>query len=110
MWLESPANNADPRVVDQQPLGKDDFVPTDYKFDATVTAGANLYATTAVTLQYRQSGERALLLHLDANLRVNSVKDAGGHTFPFFQPRAYGHNIRNYGDYLVVGLSQPTVA
>lgn len=96
-------------MVDQQPLGKDDLVLTDYKFDATVTADANHSATTEVTLQHRQSGERALLLHLDANLCVSSVKDAGGHTLPFFQSRAYGNNIRSHGDYLVVGLSQPTV-
>jgi hypothetical protein len=109
-WMEFPAGNRKPMAVDQHPLAKDDFLVSNYKIDATVTSRAKLSSTTAAAVQYRQAGERALVFHLDANLRVSSVKNGAGQSLAFFQPRAYGTGAHSYGDYLVVVLPQPTAA
>lgn len=109
-WTEFPAGGRDPMVVDQKPLAQDAFLPVSYKIDATVTSRAELSATTAVTVRYQAAGERALVFHMDANLRVSSVKNGAGQSLAYFQPRAYGTGPHSFGDYLVVVLPKATAA
>ncbi len=109
-WMRFPASNRSPMTLDEDPLAKDDYFVRDYAIDATVTGGAELSATSALSLALRQAGERVLLFHLDSNLRVSSVQDGGGHPLAFFQPRAYGGGVQHFGDYLAVVLPQPAAA
>jgi hypothetical protein len=75
-----------------------------------VTSGAELRATSRVTLEPRIEGDRAILLRLDANLRVESVKDANGAALSFFQPRDPKDRSQSYGDYVAVVLAAPAKA
>ncbi|HEV8384961.1 MAG TPA: M1 family aminopeptidase, partial [Candidatus Acidoferrales bacterium] len=78
--------------------------------DATVTTGADLRAVTQVKFVPRGDGDRALSFLLDANLRVESVKDPSGAALAFFQPRDPKDRNQSYGDYVVVVLREPTRA
>lgn len=109
-WMHFPANDRSPMTLDEHPLAKDDYLVRGYDIDTTVTAGAELSATSTLSLALRQAGERVLLFHLNANLRVSGVEDAGGRSLAFFQPRAYGDGPQQFGDYVAVVLPQPTTA
>jgi len=107
-WLRFPAGDRGAAQVFQDPLARDDFRIRGYRIDAAVTAGAELRAATRVTLEPRAAGERVLLFELDANLRVESVKDSQGVALPFFQPRDPKDRRQSYGDYVAVVLPEPT--
>ncbi len=106
-WLSFPAGEKKATEVFRDPFAREDFRIRSYRIDAAVTAGAELHATTQVTLDHRTPGERVLLFDLDANLRVESVKDARGATLPFFQPRDPKDRNQSYGDYVAVVLPEP---
>src|SRR6202044_3570307 len=105
-----PANGQSASAAFQDPLAKVIFNARAYKIDATVTTGADLSATTQVRLEERASGERVVLFALNANLRVESVKDAQGTALAFFQPREPKDRSITYGEYIAVVLAQPSHA
>jgi len=105
-WMRFPARDQSP--VDSQ-AGKRAGI-RGYTIDASVTDGAELAAVTRLQLEERESGERAVLFHLNANLRVESVKDAQGRSLTFFQPREPKDRVPTYGDYIAVVLAQPSEA
>ncbi|MGC1291336.1 MAG: M1 family aminopeptidase [Candidatus Acidiferrales bacterium] len=107
-WMSFPAGAASAIQVDQNPLAKDVFEARRYDIDATLTAGAEMGATTKVDLQYQSAGERVLVFSLSAFLRVASVKDEHGVALTFFQPQESRDPYRSYGDYVAVVLPQAT--
>ena len=107
-WMSFPAGNVTASQAYEQPTSKDVFAVHGYQIDATVTGGADLSATTKVTLQYQKAGERVLVFELSANLRVATVKDESGAALPFFQPRDPKDRYPTYGDYVAVVLPAPT--
>ncbi|HKW89935.1 MAG TPA: M1 family aminopeptidase [Candidatus Acidoferrales bacterium] len=109
-WLSFPAGNANPFQINSNPLAKEVFLVHDYQIDATVTGGADLSATTKVSLQYQSSGEKVLLFVLSANLRISSIKDGQGNSLQFFQAQDPKGRVPTYGDYVAVTLPQPTHA
>ncbi len=109
-WLSFSATNRNPGEAFADPLAKDDYLIRSYRIDAAVTGGAELSATSRVTLEPRLAGERVLLFYLDSNLRVDSVKDAQGKTLTFFQSRENKDRFQSYGDYIAVTLPEPTQA
>jgi hypothetical protein len=109
-WLSFPAGNRSASDAFRDPLAKEDFLIRGYQIDARVTSGAELSATSRVRLEFRAGGDRVLLFNLDANLRLDSVKDAQGAALPFFQPREPKDRFPTYGDYVAVVLPQPPQA
>jgi hypothetical protein len=113
-WSHFPAGKVTSSEAYRDPLAKELFVATGYKIDATVTpstaVGPELAATTQVRIDERFSGERVIVFNLDANLRVDSVKDAQGAPLPFFQPREYKNRPLSYGNYIAVVIPQPSQA
>ncbi len=109
-WLSFPAGGRSSAEAYREPLAREDFQVAGYRIQAAVTGGEELRATAEVTLRHRHAGERVLLFHLDANLRVESVRDAQGGALPFFQPRDPKDRNQSYGDYVAVVLADPTRA
>lgn len=107
-WLSFPAGDRKPAEAFRDPLAKEDSHIRGYRINAGVTGGAELRATTQVTLEHRAAGERVLLFELDSNLRVESVKDGQGASLPFFQPRETKDRNQSYGDYVAVVLPEAT--
>src|SRR3989441_137485 len=110
IWLSFPAGGRGAAEAWHDPLAREDFNIRSYVINATVTGGAELAATTRVTLEPRLSGERVLLFFLDSNLRVDSVKDAQGHALAFYQARESKDRVQSYGEYVAVALPEPTKA
>jgi hypothetical protein len=107
-WLSFPAGGRSASEAYNDPLAKEDFVIRSYRINATVTGGADLSATTWVTLETHFVGERVLLFPLDSNLRVDSVKDVQGNALPFYQARESKDRNQSYGEYIAVILPEPT--
>ncbi|PYU10795.1 MAG: hypothetical protein DMG29_16885 [Acidobacteria bacterium] len=110
IWLSFPAGGRGAAEAWHDPLAREDFNIRSYVINATVTGGAELAATTRVTLEPRLSGERVLLFFLDSNLRVDSVKDAQGHALAFYQARESKDRVQSYGEYVAVALPELTKA
>jgi Peptidase family M1 domain len=107
-WLHFPAEGRSSSDAFRDPLRLADYDIQGYRIDATVTAGAELSATTRVHLTERIARERALQFGLDSNLRVDSVKDDAGTALPFFQAREKKDRNNSYGEYVAVVLPQAT--
>jgi hypothetical protein len=110
VWMSFPAGGGDPRRVFDDPASRADYMIPAYKIHTTVTEGAELTATAHLTLQAARAGDRVLLFALDSNLRVGSVKDSKGRALDFFQARETKDRYQSYGDYVAVGLAEPTEA
>jgi hypothetical protein len=110
VWMQFAAGDRNPFTVWQDPLARKDFEIHNYQIDSTVGENAELHATARVDLQYRVDRERVLSFVLDANLRVDSIKDAAGNALPFFQPREPKDRAFSYGDYVAVVLPAATHA
>lgn len=106
-WLSFPAESRQAAEVFENPEAKDDFRIDGYDMDVSVTNSAELSALTRVKFQHLASGSRVLVFHLDANLRVEKVTDAG-RELSFFQPRDPKDRNQSYGDYIAVALAQPS--
>lgn len=109
-WMHFPAGDRPPAETYRDPLAREDFLIRGYRIEAGIAGSTELRATARVDVEYRIPGERVLLFLLDANLRVDSVKGAGGSGLSFFQPRDPKDRNQSYGDYLAVVLDQPTAA
>jgi len=109
-WLSFPAGGRSASEAYNDSLAKEDFAIRSYRINATVTGGAELGATTWVTLETHLAGERVLLFNLDSNLRVDSVKGAQGNALPFYQARESKDHDQSYGEYVAVVLPEPTKA
>ena len=103
-WLSFPAGERSAQQAYANPSALQDIVIHGYQIDTRLNLGAELNAVTSVDLTVKASGERALLFHLDGNLRVQSVKDKAGNALAFFQPRDPKDRDQSYGDYIVVVL------
>jgi len=110
IWTSFPAEGRNPKHVFDQPENRAEYVIPSYQIHATAPENAELAATTQVSLQSRYSGERVLLLTLDSNLRISSIKDGKGRTLEFFQAQETKDRFQSYGDYVDVVLPEPTVA
>src|SRR5712692_1646291 len=109
-WMSFPAGGRSPREAFADPTARDEYAIRDYHINAAVTGGAELSATSRVTLEPRLAGERVLLFYLDSNLRVESVKDAQGKPLTYFQARETKDRFQSYGDYIAVALPEVTQA
>ncbi len=109
-WMNFPAGGRDPRHAYDDPAARMDILTPAYKIDASVTDGAELSATTTVTVQPRYTGERALLFSLDSNLQVSSVKDSQGRALEYFQAKEKKDRFQSYGNYVAVVLKDATQA
>ncbi len=103
VWTEFPVNTGDQRHTYDDPAARQDFSVVKYQIDASVEDNTDLNATATLTVQPRVSGERALLFHLDSNLRVDSIKDGQGNALVFMQPPQ-----KKAGEYVVVALADAT--
>jgi hypothetical protein len=108
VWMNFPAGGRDFRHSYDDPSARQDFLVPSYQITTVLADNADLNATAQLTVQPRYSGEQVLLLSLDSNLRVSSVKDAQGSALEFFQPRERKDRAQSYGDYLAVILKEPT--
>ncbi len=106
-WMHFPAHNQSSADALKDPLAKEDFVIRVYSISASVTSGAELSATTKMTLAPRLAGQIVLIFDFDSNLRVESVKDAQGTALSFYQARETKDRYQSYGDYVAVILSEP---
>jgi hypothetical protein len=106
-WMSFPAGGRTSADAWKDPLAKEDFVIRSYKIDAAVTSGAELRATAHVDLEPRSEGQRVLIFNLDANLRVESIRDSGNNSLAFYQSRETKDRYQSYGDYVAVILAQP---
>ena len=105
--MHFPAHNQNSADALKDPLAKEDFVIRAYNINASVTSGAELSATTKMTLAPRLAGLSVLIFDFDSNLRVESVKDAQGTALSFYQARETKDRYQSYGDYVAVILSEP---
>jgi len=108
IWMSFPAGARSPADAWRNPLEKEDIIIRGYRINATVTGGAELSATTRVTLEPRLAGERVLLFLLDSNLRVDKVTDAQDRSLEFYQSRERKDRSQSYGSYVAVVLPEPT--
>jgi len=108
-WLSFPAADRVWWDAWKDPLAREDLAMEGYRIDTTVTGGAELRAMSRVAGKARAAGERVLLFELDANLRVESVKD-GEKALAFFQARDPKGQEKSYGDYVAVVLPAPSKA
>src|SRR6266704_2852691 len=106
-WMHFPAHNQSSADALKDPLAKEDFVIRAYNISASVTSGAELSATTKMTLAPRLAGQSVLIFDFDSNLRIESVKDAQGTALSFYQARETKDRYQSYGDYVAVILSEP---
>ena len=106
-WLHFPAHNVSSADAWKDPLAKEDFTIRSYNIDASVTSGADLSATTKMTIEPRLAGQSVLVFDFDANLRIDSIKDGQGTALSFYQARETKDRYQSYGDYVAVILPQP---
>ena len=109
MWMSYPAGGRTSADAWKDPQAKEDFVIRSYKIDAAVTTGAELNATAHLNLEPRLAGQTVLIFDLDANLRLESVKDSSNNALAFYQSRETKDRNQSYGDYVAVILVQPLV-
>jgi len=107
VWMHFPAKNVAAAEVWKDPLAKEDFAIRSYNINASVTSGAELSATTKMTMEPRLAGLRVVVFDFDANLRIDSIKDAQGTALGFYQARETKDRYQSYGDYVAVVLPQP---
>jgi hypothetical protein len=107
-WLSFPVGDRSAADANADPMAREDIDIKKYKIEAKVTGSEELTATSEVMLEEKSNGERVLIFQLDANLRVESVKNKGGKTLDFFQPRDPKDRAQSYGDYVAVVLPAPS--
>ena len=105
-WMSFPAGRTSAAAW-KDPQAKEDFLIRDYKIDAVVTTGAELNATARLDLEPRLAGETVLIFDLDANLRLESIKDSSNNALAFYQSRETKDRNQSYGDYVAVILAEP---
>jgi hypothetical protein len=105
-WMSFPAGRTSAEAW-KDPQAKEDFLIRSYKIDATVTTGAELNATARLDLEPRLAGQTVLIFDLDANLRLESIKDSSNNTLAFYQSRETKDRNQSYGDYVAVILAEP---
>ena len=106
-WMSFPAGSRTSADAWKDPQAKEDFVIRSYKIDAAVTSGADLNGTAHLNLEPRLAGQSVLIFNLDANLRLESVKDSSNNALAFYQSRETKDRYQSYGDYVAVILAQP---
>jgi hypothetical protein len=106
IWMSFPAGRTSAEAW-KDPQAKEDFVVRSYKIDAAVTSGAELNATARLDLEPRLAGQSVLVFDLDANLRLESIKDSSNNTLAFYQSRETKDRNQSYGDYVAVILREP---
>jgi hypothetical protein len=106
-WMSFPAGARTSAEAWKDPQAKEDFIIRGYKIDAAVTSGADLNATAHLDLEPRLAGQSVIIFDLDSNLRLESVKDSGNNSLPFYQSRETKDRNQSYGDYVAVILAQP---
>lgn len=106
-WMHFPAGKRSFQDAWKDPLAMEDIAIRSYNINATVTSGADLSATTKLTLEPRLAGQSVLTFEFDSNLRVESIKDAQGNALSFYQARETKDRNQSYGDYVAVILPQP---
>ena len=106
-WLHFPARNVNSADAWNDPLAKEDFAIRSYNINASVTSGAELSATTKITIEPRLAGSSVAIFDFDSNLRIDSVKDSQGAALTFYQARETKDRYQSYGDYVAVVLGQP---
>ena len=82
-WMSFPAGSRTSADAWKDPQAKEDFVIRSYKIDAAVTSGADLNGTAHLNLEPRLAGQSVLIFNLDANLRLESVKDSSNNALAF---------------------------
>ena len=107
MWMSFPAGGRTSADAWKDPRTKEDFVIRSYKIDASVTTNAELNATAHLDLEPRLAGQSVLIFDLDANLRLDSVKDSNNDALAFYQSRETKDRNQSYGDYVAVILAEP---
>ena len=107
-WTSFPAGRTSAAAW-KDPKAKEDFTIRSYKIDVGATSGADLNATAHLDLEPRLAGQSVLIFDLDANLRVESVKDSSNNSLAFYQSRETKDRYQSYGDYVAVILAQPLV-
>jgi peptidase M1-like protein len=105
-WMSFPAGRTSAEAW-KDPQAKEDFVIRSYKIDAAVTSGAELNATAHLDLEPRLAGQSVLIFNLDANLRLESIKDSSNNALAFYQSRETKDRNQSYGDYVAVILARP---
>jgi Peptidase family M1 domain len=106
-WLHFPAHNVSSAEAWKDPMAKEDFAIRGYNLNASVTSGAELSATTKVTIEPRLAGQRVLVFDFDSNLRMETIKDTQGTALNFYQAQETKDRYQSYGDYVAVILPQP---
>jgi len=106
-WLHFPAHNVSSADAWKDPMAKEDFAIRGYNINASVTSGAELSATTKMTIEPRLPGQNVLVFDFDSNLRIETIKDAQGTALDFYQARETKDRNQSYGDYVAVILPQP---
>ncbi|HTQ58686.1 MAG TPA: M1 family aminopeptidase [Candidatus Solibacter sp.] len=106
-WMSFPAGGRTSADAWKDPQAREDFAIRSYKIDAEVTSGAELNATATLDLDPRRAGQRVLIFDLDANLRLESVKDSQNNSLEFYQSRETKDRYQSYGDYVAVVLARP---
>ena len=109
-WMSFPAGGRTSAEAWKDPQAKEDFVIRSYQINATVTSGAELIAAAHLDIEPRLAGDRVLLFDLDANLRVEAIKDSKNNSLPFYQSRETKDRNQSYGDYVAVILPEPLAA
>jgi hypothetical protein len=106
-WMSFPAGGRTSADAWKDPQAKEDFIIRGYKINAAATSGADLNATAHVDLEPRLAGQSVLIFSLDANLRLESVKDSSNNALAFYQSRETKDRNQSFGDYVAVILAQP---
>jgi hypothetical protein len=106
-WLQFPAHNLSSADAWKDPMAKEDFAIRAYNINAGVSSGAELSATTKMTIEPRLAGQSVLIFEFDSNLRIETIKDAQGTALGFYQARETKDRYQSYGDYVAVILPQP---
>lgn len=106
-WMSFPAGGRTSPEAWKDPQAKEDFTIRGYKIDATVTSGAELNATARMELEPRLAGQGVLIFDLDANLRIESIKDSSNNSLAFYQSRETKDRYQSYGNYVAVILAKP---
>ena len=106
-WLQFPGHNLSSADAWKDPMAKEDFAIRSYNINASVSSGAELSATTKMTIEPRLAGQSVLVFEFDSNLRIETIKDAQGTGLGFYQARETKDRNQSYGDYVAVILPQP---
>ncbi len=105
-WMSFPSGGRTSAEAWKDPQAKEDFTIRGYKIDAAVTSGAELNATARMELEPRLAGQSVLIFDLDANLRIESIKDSSNNSLAFYQSRETKDRYQSYGDYVAVVLAK----